>query len=65
MSSQPTMHADPTFASIVCGVDGSRPSLEAARQAAQLTEDASALCYVAVSWEQGAGAAPRGRGPRR
>jgi nucleotide-binding universal stress UspA family protein len=56
MSSQPTTHAGPTFASIVCGVDGSRPSLEAARQAAILTEDRAALCYVAVSWEQGVGA---------
>ena len=57
MSSQPATHAGPTFASIVCGVDGSRPSLEAARQAAQLTDDAAALCYIAVSWEQGTGAA--------
>jgi nucleotide-binding universal stress UspA family protein len=57
MSTQPTTHAGPTFASIVCGIDGSRPSLEAARQAAQLTDDDAALCYIAVSWEQGAGAA--------
>jgi nucleotide-binding universal stress UspA family protein len=46
----------PTFASIVCGVDGSRPGFEAARQAAILTDDAAALTYVAVSWEQGTGA---------
>jgi nucleotide-binding universal stress UspA family protein len=57
MSSPSTTHAGPTFASIVCGVDGSRPSLEAARQAAQLTDDKAALCYIAVSWEQGVGAA--------
>jgi nucleotide-binding universal stress UspA family protein len=56
MSPQPITHAGPTFASIVCGVDGSRPSLEAARQAAQLTDDDAALRYVAVSWEQGVGA---------
>lgn len=48
-------HAVPTFASIVCGVDGSRPGFEAARQAAILTDDAAALMYVAVSWEQGTG----------
>jgi nucleotide-binding universal stress UspA family protein len=46
----------PTFASIVCGVDGSRPGFEAAHQAAILTDEAAALTYVAVSWEQGTGA---------
>jgi nucleotide-binding universal stress UspA family protein len=46
----------PTFASIVCGVDGSRPSREAARQAALLTDDGAALTYAAISWEQGKGA---------
>ena len=49
-------HARPTFGSIVCGIDGSRPSLEAARQAALLTDAGAALVYVAVSWEQGRGA---------
>ena len=49
-------HAPPIFASIVCGVDGSRPGFEAARQAALLTDDAAALTYVTVSWEQGTGA---------
>ena len=44
------------FASIFCGVDGSRPSREAARQAAVLAGDDAALVYVAVSWEQGVGA---------
>jgi nucleotide-binding universal stress UspA family protein len=48
--------APPTFASIVCGVDGSRPSFEAARQAALLTDDGAALAYVAMSWERGVGA---------
>ena len=47
---------DPTFGSILCGVDGSRPSFEAARQAALLAGDGAALTYVAVSWEQGVGA---------
>ena len=56
MSTLPRTHAGPTFASIVCGVDGSRPSLEAARQAALLAGGDAALCYVAVSWEQGVGA---------
>ncbi len=41
----------PTFASIVCGVDGSRPSQEAARQAALVTDPGAVLAYVAVSWE--------------
>jgi nucleotide-binding universal stress UspA family protein len=50
------LHARPTFASILCGVDGSRPSFEAARQAALLGGDGAALTYVAVSWEQGVGA---------
>jgi nucleotide-binding universal stress UspA family protein len=48
-------HARPTFASILCGVDGSRPSREAARQAALLT-DGAAPTYAAISWEQGRGA---------
>jgi nucleotide-binding universal stress UspA family protein len=47
---------DPTFGSILCGVDGSRPSFEAARQAALLAGDGAALTYVAVSWERGVGA---------
>ena len=54
--SEVSTHAPPTFASIVCGVDGSRPGFEAARQAAILTDEAAALTYVAVSWEQGTGA---------
>jgi nucleotide-binding universal stress UspA family protein len=47
---------DPTFGSILCGVDGSRPSFEAARQAALLAGNGAALTYVAISWEQGVGA---------
>jgi nucleotide-binding universal stress UspA family protein len=46
---------EPTFGSILCGVNGSRPSKEAARQAALLADPGSALAYVAVSWEQGCG----------
>jgi nucleotide-binding universal stress UspA family protein len=45
----------PAFASILCGVDGSRPSLEAARQAAILAGSDTALTYAAVTWEQGKG----------
>jgi nucleotide-binding universal stress UspA family protein len=59
MSSQtdrPSIAATPTFASIICGVDGSRPSRVAARQAALLADDGASLTYVAVSWEQGVGA---------
>jgi nucleotide-binding universal stress UspA family protein len=48
-------HVGPTFASIVCGIDGSRPSQEAARQAALLTDPGAVLAYVAVSWETGRG----------
>jgi nucleotide-binding universal stress UspA family protein len=46
----------PVFASILCGVDGSRPSLEAARQAALLADSDAALTFAAVTWEQGTGA---------
>ena len=49
-------HARPTFASIVCGVDGSRPSREAARQAALLADDGAALVFAAISWQEGRGA---------
>jgi nucleotide-binding universal stress UspA family protein len=45
----------PAFASIVCGVDGSRPSFEAARQAGILAGDSAKISYVAISWEQGYG----------
>jgi nucleotide-binding universal stress UspA family protein len=45
----------PTFASIVCGIDGSRPSKEAARQAAALADPGATLAYVAVSCETGVG----------
>jgi nucleotide-binding universal stress UspA family protein len=44
------------YSYILCGVDGSRPSREAARQAAVLAGERAALIYVAVSWEQGVGA---------
>lgn len=59
MSTPPGIRLDtaaPVFASILCGVDGSRPSFEAARQAALLAGADAALTYVAVSWEQGTGA---------
>ena len=52
----PPASAAPAFASIICGVDGSRPSYEAARQAGVLAGDTAALTYVAVTWEQGQGA---------
>jgi nucleotide-binding universal stress UspA family protein len=58
MSSPPDVstQAPPAFASIVCGVDGSRPSFEAAHQAALLTDEGAALTYIALSREQGRGA---------
>lgn len=53
----PTLtHTRPTFTSIVCGVDGSSTGHDAALQAAMLADEGTALTYVAVSWEQGAGA---------
>jgi nucleotide-binding universal stress UspA family protein len=51
----PITQAEPTFASILCGVNGSRPSKEAARQAALLADPGSTLAYVSVSSEQGSG----------
>lgn len=45
----------PVFASVLCGIDGSRASLEAARQAGVLAQGA-ALRLLAVTWEQGVGA---------
>jgi nucleotide-binding universal stress UspA family protein len=45
----------PVFGSILCGVDGSRQSFEAARQAAVLAADGTALHLHAVSWEAGVG----------
>ena len=50
-------HAPPVFASIVCGVDDSGPSFEAARQAALLTDEGGSLTCAAVTWEQGSGSA--------
>jgi nucleotide-binding universal stress UspA family protein len=52
-------HVGPAFASIVCGVDGSHSSQEAARQAALLTDPGAVLAYVAVSWETGVGGTAR------
>lgn len=51
-----TIAGSPVFGSILCGVDGGRASLEAARQAAILARDGAALSYVAVTWETGVGA---------
>lgn len=52
----PLTNAVPTFRSIVCGVDGSSNCHDAALQAALLADEGTALTYVAVSWEQEAGA---------
>ena len=49
-------HARPTFTSIVCGVDGGTTGRDAALQAALLADEGTALTYVAVSWDQAAGA---------
>jgi nucleotide-binding universal stress UspA family protein len=56
MTDTPPIAAGQIYRSILCGVDGSRPSREAARQAAVLAGEDAALVYVAVSWEQGVGA---------
>ena len=45
----------PVFASVLCGIDGSRASLEAARQAGVFAQGAS-LRLLAITWEQGVGA---------
>jgi nucleotide-binding universal stress UspA family protein len=45
----------PVFPSILCGIDGTRSSYEAARQAALLAGDGAALTYLAVTWEVGYG----------
>jgi nucleotide-binding universal stress UspA family protein len=46
----------PVFGSILCGVNGSRQSFEAARQAAVLASDGALLRLLAVAWEGGVGA---------
>jgi nucleotide-binding universal stress UspA family protein len=51
----PITQTEPTFGSILCGVNGSRPSKEAVQQAALLADPGSALTYVAVSCEWGTG----------
>ena len=49
MASRPTALPRARRTPILCGVNGSRPGHEAARQAAVLTEDDAALTYVAIS----------------
>lgn len=46
----------PPFASIVCGIDGSRAGQEAARQAAVLAGPGSLITFVCVSQAKGVGA---------
>jgi nucleotide-binding universal stress UspA family protein len=41
------------FATITCGVDGTRAAFEAARQAAVLAQGGVRLRYLAVAWETG------------
>jgi nucleotide-binding universal stress UspA family protein len=41
------------FATITCGVDGTRAAFEAARQAALLAHGGARLRYLAVAWETG------------
>jgi nucleotide-binding universal stress UspA family protein len=47
-----TVQSRPTFASIICGVDGSDAGFEAARKAAVLAGDGAVLSFVAVGTEQ-------------
>jgi nucleotide-binding universal stress UspA family protein len=51
-SSQPTRTRTSAFDAVLCGVDGSRTSLEAARQAARLCVPGGTLRLVAVTWER-------------
>jgi nucleotide-binding universal stress UspA family protein len=54
VSDQQRPNADgPIFASIACGVDGTRAGFDAARQAALLARDGGALRLLAVTWETG------------
>ena len=45
----------PPFRSILCGIDGSRASQEAARQAAALAAPGAEVDFVCVRWAQGVG----------
>lgn len=45
----------PAFGKILCGVDDSRPSAEAAQQAIALATPGGSLDLVAVSWNVGTG----------
>jgi nucleotide-binding universal stress UspA family protein len=54
-SDPPPDPSAPVFVSILCGVDGSRQSFEAARQAAVLATAGAALSLLAVTWEAGTG----------
>jgi nucleotide-binding universal stress UspA family protein len=47
---------EPVFRSILCGVNGTRGSREAARQAAVIGGPRAHLCYLAVTYETGTGA---------
>jgi len=49
--------AAPPFASILCGIDGSRTAYEAARQAAILAGAHGRLTLMAVTWQTGVGLA--------
>ena len=47
---------EPVFGSILCGVNGTRGSHEAARQAAVIGGPRAHVCYLAVTYEAGTGA---------
>jgi nucleotide-binding universal stress UspA family protein len=55
--SRPALHQDPTpaFDNILCGIDDSRPSAEAARQAIALAAPGGAVEFVAVGYTVGEG----------
>lgn len=52
---QPLPQAPPPFSDILCAVDGSRGSEEAARQAIALGEPGAGLTFIAVHQERGVG----------
>jgi nucleotide-binding universal stress UspA family protein len=47
--------ADPAFTNVLCGIDDSRPSAEAARQAILLATPGGSIEFVAVCWTVGDG----------
>jgi hypothetical protein len=50
-----TTETPPIFASVLCGIDGSRSDAEIARQAAVITGSTGSLEFIAITSEIGVG----------